>query len=154
MLTTHNARAFVNFPKKGLFLSISPIARPYGVTVAGSFSVSETSIAANGAIVDSLKKYYHIEKTDGNGYYLKVYVYLIDKSKMEVVNSTICQLYDGKYSQVLDIWYFDKKNFVDAYLKSIDDPSTSDAQFKRMDKHLIATFEQQAGSTGSFELNK
>jgi hypothetical protein len=125
-----------------------------GNIMAGSFEVSEGNVSANGPIDDSLKRYYHIERTSGNGYYLKVYVYLANKSKMEAVNNIMCQLYNGKYSQVLDIWYFDKKNFVDTYLKSIDDPNISDAEFKRLDKHLIATYEQEAGSTGSFDLNK
>ena len=122
--------------------------------MAGSFEAIEKSISMNGYLKDSLRNYYHIEKTSGNGYYQKVYVYLAKKSKMEAVNNIICQLYNEKYSQVLDIWYFDKKNFVDAYLKSTDEPNISDAEFKRMDKHLIATYEQRAGSTGSFDLNK
>jgi len=125
-----------------------------GVTVGGSFAVSEKSIAASSSITDRLKKYYHIEKTARNGYYLKVYVYLADKSKLEAVNDIVCELYNGKYSQVLHIWYFDKKNFVEAYLKSIDDPNTSDEKFNKMDKHLLATYEKEAGSTGSFDLNK
>ena len=129
-----------------------------GQTVAGSFAVAEQSVAANSSVKTATKtnigKYYHVDKTSGNGYYLKVYVYLADKSKIQDVNDAICQQYAGKYSQVISIWYLDKKNFADTYINAIDDKNISDAAFNKMDKHLIGTFEQQVGQTASIEMNQ
>lgn len=125
-----------------------------GTTLAGNFGVPEKEVSANTAAKDLIQKYYHIEKTSGNGYYLKIYVYLTDKSKLQDANAAICKQYEGKYSQVLDIWYLDKKNFADYYIKAIDDKGISDAAFEKIDKHLICTYEQSAGQTGTFEMNQ
>lgn len=125
-----------------------------GATLAGTFGVPEKEVSANTATDDPIQKYYHIEKTSGNGYYLKIYVYLTDKSKLQDANAAICRQYDGKYSQVLDIWYLDKKNFADYYISIIDNKNISDAAFEKIDKHLICTYEQFSGQTGAFDMNQ
>lgn len=124
-----------------------------GNTVAGSFSIESHAVESNSTKASALSGLYHIEKTDGNGYYLKVYVYLKDKQRLTEVNDEVSKNYEGKYSVTLSIWYFDKKGFVDQYLASIDNPNISDDKFNALDRHLIATFDKKAGEDGDMEMN-
>jgi hypothetical protein len=118
-----------------------------------SFGVEERPVSSNSIPKSNLTQYYNIEKTSGNGYYLKVYVYLSDKSKLKDVTLELIPKYSGKWSQVLDIWYFDKKGIVDKWLAVIDNNSASDEEFNRLDKHMICEYEEMAGSKGDYDYN-
>ena len=103
--------------------------------------------------VQSLKHFFHIEKETGNGYYLQSYIYLSDQSKLKDVNRYLLTLYTGRHSVSIDIWYFDKKNFVNKYLSNLDNKSISDNQFYKMDKHMICEYSQQGENNGEYDYN-
>jgi hypothetical protein len=101
-----------------------------------------------------LQKLFSIDLQDLNGYYAKVYVYISNKDSIRAINRCILAQYENRYKEVISIWYLDRPNFARQYGRAIDDNSISDAKFKEMDKHLIATYEQFAGKEGSWEFNQ
>jgi hypothetical protein len=102
----------------------------------------------------TIKKLYSIDLQDVNGYYAKLYVYVANKDSIYEINKCIQDSYAGKYKQVLSIWYLDKKQFAQQYVRAIDDRNISDAKFQQMDKHLIATYERFAGKEGNWDFNQ
>ncbi len=104
--------------------------------------------------VQRLKSVFNIEKRNGNGVFLQLYVYLSDTSKVEPVTEYLKVRYAGQYSRAFDIWYFDKKNFVDKYLRSVDDRSLSDAAFAALDRHMICQYSWAGSGEGTFDYNR
>ncbi len=130
---------------KGLYID--------GSIVAGNFESPEKNISNDLIKQDTLSKYYNIEKAVGNGYYLNVYVYLSDKSRLTQINNSLCKLYNDKYSQAIGIWYFDQKDIVDKYLIALKTKNISKAEFKKLDRHLIADWGQGKGQKGFMSMN-
>ena len=56
---------------------------------------------------DSLKRSFSGECHEGNGYYLKLFVYITDTGKVKKVTEILRRKYDGRFSEAFDIWYFD-----------------------------------------------
>ena len=56
---------------------------------------------------DSLKRCFSGECHEGNGYYLKLFVYITDTGKVRKVTEILRRKYDGRFSEAFDIWYFD-----------------------------------------------
>ena len=90
---------------------------------------------------------------DLNGYYAKLYVYVANKDSIYEINRCIESKYKNQYKEVLSIWNLDKPHFARQFVRAIDDKSISDAKFKEIDKHLIATYEKFVGKEGSWDLN-
>lgn len=114
-------------------------------TVADSISLIE-SVGC-----ERIARYFVIEKENINGYYAQIYVYVSKSAELPKINDCIQKKYDGRYSQVLSVWYFDKRNLSKKYVKAVDDQTTSDSKFEEMDKHLLATFEKFVGKEGNLE---
>jgi hypothetical protein len=103
---------------------------------------------------ETINHLYSIDLQDVNGYYAKIYVYISNKDSIYEVNKCIQDSYEGKYKEVLSIWYLDKKHFAKQYVRAIDDRNISDAKFQQMDQHLIATYERFAGKEGHWDFNQ
>jgi len=56
----------------------------------------------------------------------------VEKAKVEDVTRYLRLRYAAYYSQAFDIWFFDKKNFADRYLKAMDDHSLSDEDLRQL----------------------
>ena len=121
------------------------LSEPAPATVA-----YDTSIQS----VQRLKSIFRIEKRNGNGIFLQLYVYLSDTSKVEPITEYLKVRYAGQYSRTFDIWYFDKKNFVDKYLHAVDDHSLSDAAFAALDRHMICQYSWAGYGEGTFDYNR
>ena len=139
----------------------SAVTSPSPPAKADSVSTSAAETAPAAAMYDTsarsvqrLKTIFHIEKRNGNGIFLQLYVYLSDTSKVEPVTAYLKTQYAGQYTQAFDVWYFDKRNFVDKYLHAVDDHSLSDAAFAALDKHMICQFSWAGSGDGTFDYNR
>jgi hypothetical protein len=83
----------------------------------------------------SVEKLYSIDMQELNGYYAKVFVYVANADSIYEINKCIQLHYEGKYKEVLSIWYLDKKHFAKRYVRAINDRNLSDDKFEQMDKH-------------------
>ena len=102
----------------------------------------------------NVEKLYSIDMQELNGYYAKVFVYVANTDSIYEINKCIQLRYEGKYKEVLSIWYLNKKHFAKQYVRAINDRSLSDDKFEQMDKHLIATYERFAGQEGQWDFNR
>lgn len=108
----------------------------------------------NSASMWALKKSFRVEKERGNGIYLQAYIYISDESKLVTINRLLRVRYQTRFTEALDIWYFDKPHMVDRYLSAVDDHSVSDEAFERMDRHMVCQYSQLRQNEGTLDWNR
>lgn len=119
-------------------------------TATVSNNIKQTKLAK---LIDSVGKCFHVEKEEGNGYYLKIYVYISIPANVRPVTELLRLQDDSRFTEAFDIWFFDIPNFAKKYIKAIDNPNISDAKFNEMDKHMICQYSQLRKDEGTFEFN-
>lgn len=117
-------------------------------------AVSVLVLDTNNASVRALKKIFRIEKERGNGIYLQAYIYISDTSKLVAINGYLRVRYWPRFTEALDIWYFDKPHMVNNYLSAMDDHTVSDKEFDRLDRHMVCQYSQLRKGEGTLDWNK
>lgn len=76
----------------------------------------------------NIRDYFLIERQDGNGTYVRAYVYVSDVSKIMVINDYLRRFFFPYYSFSLAIWYFDSPGIAQMMLDlKVDDSAESTA---------------------------
>jgi|GEM_PF-3868206 len=113
-----------------------------------------SSLDTTSAGIRALGKFFRVEKERGNGIYLQAYIYISDTSKLVAINTFLRMRYRSRFTEALDIWYFDKPHMVDRYLSAVDDQSVSDDAFDRLDRHMVCQYSQLREGVGTLDWNK
>ena len=82
-----------------------------------------------------------------------MYIYISDTSKLLAINGYLRLRYRPRFTEALDIWYFDKAHIVNKYLSAVDDHAVSDEEFERLDRHMVCQYSQLRQEEGSFDCN-
>ncbi|HEY4063634.1 MAG TPA: hypothetical protein VGM30_17120 [Puia sp.] len=103
--------------------------------------------------IRSLIKSFYVEKERGNGIYLQAYIYISDINKLVAINEYLRVRYQPRFTEALDIWYFDKPHLVNKYLSAMDNQTISNKEFEHLDRHMVCQYSQLGQGEGSFDWN-